>query len=148
MQSAQQFTAFLENKPGRLSNICAALAKEKVNIQAMTVMDSSEHSVLRIVVDKASETQEILKRLGTPFSETAVTVVDLKNQPGAIARVCDRLAAEHVNIDYMYCSAGNKNGKTTVVLKASPMERVKSVLDNNVAPKPTRLPQRRPPVRK
>lgn len=148
MRIERQFTTFLENKPGRLFNICAALAKEHISIQALTVMDSKEHSVLRFVVDKIEGCREVLHRLGTPFSETDVLVVELKHQPGAIAHLCERLAGEHVNIDYMYCSAGIRNGRTTAILKATPLNKVKQVLSEPPAPLKNRLPQRRPPVRK
>ena len=147
MQVGHQFTVFLENKPGRLANICSVLAKEKVSIRALTVMDSKEHSVLRFVIDDTDSTREALRRLGTPFSETDVVVTELRHTHGAIANICERLAAEHVNIDYMYCSAGAKNGKTTAILKATPLDKVQKVLDGSPAPKP-RAPRRRPPVRK
>lgn len=143
-----QFTVFLENKPGRLLNICSALAKDKVSIQALTVMDSKEHSVMRMVVDSAERTRETLRRLGTPFSETEVMVVDLKHQPGALANMCERLAAEHVNIDYLYCSTGSRNGRANVVLKATPLNKVKEVLTTAPSGKAPRAPIRRPPVRK
>lgn len=147
METQRQFTVFLENKPGRLANLCSAIAKEKINIEALTVMDSKEHSVLRLVVDNIAATHELLRKSGTPYNETDVVMIDVKHQPGAIAHICERLAAEHVNIDYMYCSSGAKNGRTVAVLKATPIEKVKQVLTAS-APRTTRNVQRRPPVRK
>lgn len=147
METQRQFTVFLDNKPGRLANLCSAIAKEKINIEALTVMDSKEHSVLRLVVDNIAATHELLRKTGTPYNETEVVMIDVKHQPGAIAHICERLAAEHVNIDYMYCSSGAKNGRTVAVLKATPTEKVKQVLDAP-APRTTRNVQRRPPVRK
>ena len=150
MRIEKQFNVFLENKPGRLSRICTALAKEKVSIQALTVMDSKEHGVLRLVVDHVDETRAVLNSMGAPFSESDVLMLEIKHQPGALANLCESLAAEHVNIDYMYSSAGAKNGKANAVLKATPTEKVKQVL--NAAPaKPGRQSRRtvrRPPVRR
>src|ERR1700758_3852958 len=104
METAKQVSVFLENKPGRLAKVLSALAREKVNITALTVMDSHEHSVLRLVADDLAKTTRVLDSLGTPHAESDVLLVELKNQPGALARVCETLGTDHVNIDYCYCS--------------------------------------------
>lgn len=119
METAKQVTVFLENKPGRLARVLSALAKEKVNLVALTVMDSHEHNVLRMVTDDPARTRKTLKDLGMPAAEADVIVVELRHQPGALAHMCELLAAEHVNIEYAYCSAGGKNGKTVGVFKVS-----------------------------
>jgi hypothetical protein len=131
MEIAKQVTAFLENKPGRLANICSALAREKINIQALTVMDSKEHSVLRFVTDDMARTKSTLGALGTPFQETEVLVVDMENRPGALARVCEKLAGEHINIDYAYCSSGTRNGRTVGIFKVSNAMKATQALSNN-----------------
>ena len=73
---------FLENKPGRLANVLRVLAREKINVIALTIVDSHEHSVLRMIVNDVKRTVEVLKGLGISFTESDVLVVDLKNQPG------------------------------------------------------------------
>jgi len=108
---SSKLSVFFENRPGRLANVLSALAREKVNLTALTVMDSHEHSVLRLVSDDLTKTRQVMKGLSIPFTETDVVVVELRNQPGALAHVCELLAGEHVNIDYAYCSAGGRNGK-------------------------------------
>src|SRR5437762_7488760 len=108
METTKQVSVFLENKPGRLANVLSALAREKVNITALTVMDSHEHSVLRFVTDHPAKTHEVLRGLGTRHVEADVLLVELRNQPGALAHVCEVLAGEHVNIEYCYCSAGGR----------------------------------------
>ena len=60
MQTTKQITVFLENKPGRLANVLAALAAEKVNITALSVMDKHEHSVLRLTTDSPAKTSQIV----------------------------------------------------------------------------------------
>lgn len=135
MREATQFTVFLENKPGRLLHVCAALVKEKVNIEALTVMDSKEHSVFRFVPDDAPKARTALRRIGMEAMEAGVVIVELKSQSGALANLCEQLAAEHVNIDYLYSSTGNKNGRATAVLKATPLEKVKSALATPTKPK-------------
>jgi hypothetical protein len=119
VQTTKQISVFLENKPGRLANVLLALAREKVNITALTVMDSHEHNVLRFVVDDQDKTRRVLKEMSTPFAETEVLLVELRNQPGELAHVCELLGAEHVNIEYAYCSSGGRNGKTLGIFKVS-----------------------------
>jgi hypothetical protein len=128
METTRQISVFLENKPGRLANVLLALGREKVNVAALTIMDSHEHSVLRFVGDNLERTRQTLKALGTPFSESEVLLVELRNQPGELAHVCELLGAEHLNIEYAYCSAGGRNGKTAAIFKVSNLSKAMKVL--------------------
>lgn len=135
METAKQVTVYLENKPGRLANVLSALAREKVNITALSVMDSHEHNVLRFVTDDLGPTVQVFKALNIRHAETDVLVLELRNQPGALAHVCEQLAGLHINIDYAYCSAGGRNGKTFGVFKVSNVEkamRTLGVSGNNI----------------
>ena len=145
METTKQVSVSLENKPGRLARLLTALAKEKVNITAMSVMDSHEHSVLRLVTSDAAQTSQVLTQLNARHAQTDVLLVDLKNQPGALAHVCEMLAGEHVNIDYCYVSSGGRNGKVFGIFKVSNNEKAIKILNgvtNNVAkrgkPRPLR----------
>jgi hypothetical protein len=142
MQTTKQTTVFLENKPGRLANVLAALAEEKVNITALSVMDKHEHSVLRLVTDDPAKTNRIIQQVNMPFTETDVLVVELRNQPGALAHVCEVLAQEHVNIDYAYCSSGGRNGKVVGIFKLSNAEKAIRVLNMSPNDSPRRLQKR------
>jgi hypothetical protein len=128
MQTSKQVSVFLENKPGRLAKVLSALARDKVNITALTVMDSHEHSVLRLVADDLAKTTQILNALGTPHAETDVLLVELKNQPGALAHVCELFGVEHINIDYCYCSSGGRNGRVLGIFKVSNTDKAMRVL--------------------
>jgi len=128
METAKQVSIFLENKPGRLANVLSALAKEKVNVTALTVMDSREHNVMRVVTNDGTKTVQVLKGMGIPFAETEVLLVDLKNQPGALAHVCEVLAGDHINIDYCYASSGGRNGQVYGIFKVSNTDRAKQLL--------------------
>src|SRR6516164_7459469 len=66
VETTKQITVFLENKPGRLANVLSTLAREKVNITALSVMDKHEHSVLRMVTDDAAKTMQLVQALNTP----------------------------------------------------------------------------------
>jgi hypothetical protein len=126
--TTKQISVFLENKPGRLANVLLALGREKVNVTALTIMDSHEHSVLRFVADDLDKTRQVLKGLNTPFAETDVVVIDLRNQPGELAHVCELLGVEHINIEYAYCSAGGRNGKTVAIFKVANVAKALKVL--------------------
>ena len=94
METTKQITVFLENKPGRLANVLSALAREKINITALAVMDSHEHSVLRLVTSDPAKTAQVLNSLGARHAESDVLLVELRNQPGALAHVCEQLARD------------------------------------------------------
>jgi hypothetical protein len=118
-ETVSQVSVHLENKPGRLAQVCTALAKRKINIGAVTVSDHKDRGVLRIVTDALTETRNVLKELSVPYDEQEVVLVEMRNQPGALAQVCEMLASEHVNIDYAYCGAGTRNGKTLGIFKVN-----------------------------
>ena len=130
MENTKQISVFLENKPGRLANVLQAVAREKVNIIAMTIMDSHEHSVLRFVVDDTERARRALKSVGTPYTETEVTLVELRNQPGELAHLCELLGSEHINIEYAYCSSGGRNGRTAGIFKVSNAAKATGVLSD------------------
>lgn len=142
METVKQISVFLENKPGRLGKVLSALAKEKVNVTALTVMDSHDHGVLRVVTSDVAKTIQVLNSLNTPHSEADVLLVELKNNPGALANVCEKLAADHINIDYCYASSGGRNGKVMGVFKVTSTDRAAKVLNashnNRVQTKPLR----------
>jgi hypothetical protein len=144
METTKQLSVFFENRPGRLASVLSALAREKVNLVALSVMDSHEHSVLRVVPDDLAKTRQVMKGLKIPVTEADVVVVELRHQPGALAHVCELLAAEHVNIDYAYCSAGGRNGKTIGVFKVSNVEKSMRILNNSPNNSARRRMGRRP----
>jgi hypothetical protein len=144
VQTTKQITVFLENKPGRLANVLLALAREKVNIMALTIMDSHEHNVLRFVADDLEKTKQVLKEMSTPASETEVMVVELRNQPGELARICELLGAEHINIEYAYCSSGGRNGKTLGIFKVSNAVKAMRVIGESPSNSARRRLEQRP----
>ena len=128
MRVETQFSIFLINKPGVLAQVTGALAKARVNMMALTLMDTGEHGVLRIVTDDANTTRTVLGSAHDRWTETEVLVVEMDNRPGAFAAAAERLAEEHVNITYAYCSAGAGGGRTTAVFKILDMKKAQEVL--------------------
>jgi len=131
MYIATQFSIFMVNKPGVLAQVLGEFAQSKINIIAMTMMDSVEHGVMRVVFAAPEKTKEVLSRLNMPCNETEVLCVDLDNRAGALAAVTERLAKNHINISYAYCTAGAKGGRTTGVLKVADVKKAMKVLQQN-----------------
>lgn len=133
MERCNQFSVFLVNKPGVLSQIFRELARAKVNITNLAMMDSMEHGVLRMTVDDPGAARAALKLLNVSANETEVLAVDLANRPGAAADLCEKLADAHINIGYMYCTAGGNGAKTTVVIKVPDIKKAIKVLESSKA---------------
>ena len=131
MYVALQFSIFMVNKPGVLAQILGEFAQAKINIIAMTMMDSVEHGVMRVVFAAPERAKKILSRLNMPYNETEVLCVSLANKAGALAVVAERLARNHINISYAYCTAGAKGGRTTGVLKVADVKKAMRLLQQN-----------------
>lgn len=128
LYTAQQFSVFMVNKPGVLAQVLGEFARAKLNIRAVTMMDSAEHGVMRVIFAKAEGAREVLAGLNLSFSETEVLCVVLDNKPGALADVAEKLARAHINISYAYCTAGARGGKATGVLKVADVKKAVRLL--------------------
>jgi hypothetical protein len=94
----------------------------------MTLVDSQEHGVLRMVTANVAAAREVLKKLNLPMTETEVLCVDLPNRPGALADVATLLGQNHININYAYVSSGAPGGRTTGVFKVADQPKALHVL--------------------
>jgi hypothetical protein len=144
MYITTQFSVFMVNKPGVLAHILGELAKAKINIIAMTVTDSVEHGVLRVVLDNADLAEQILGKANLPVNKTEVLCVNLDNKSGALAVVAEKLAVNHINISYAYCTAGAKGGRTTGILKVADVKKAMKILQENNRASKSRPQLRRP----
>ena len=131
MYIATQFSIFMVNKPGVLAQVLGEFARDKINIIAMTMMDSVEHGVMRVIFAAPKRAKGVLSTLNMPYSETEVLCVNLTNKSGALAAVAEKLAKNHINISYAYCTAGAKGGRTTGVLKVADVKKAIKVLQQN-----------------
>jgi len=152
MQTAKQLSVSLVNKPGRLAAMLTALAKSKVGFQALAVMDSGDRGTVRFVPnpDQFAAATEVLDRLNVRYEPTEVLMVEVPNQPGAFRKICERLAAEHLNIDYAYASFAERSVKKggLAIIKVNDLAKAQKVLGVNGTSTPRKkLPVRRPPVR-
>jgi len=128
MYIATQFSIFMVNKPGVLARVLGEFARAKINVIAMTMTDSVEHGVMRVIFGTPKSAKEVLSKLNMPYNETEVLCVNLTNKSGALASVVEKLAKHHINIAYAYCTAGAKGGRTTGVLKVADVKKAMKVL--------------------
>lgn len=129
IRMATQFSVFLVNKPGVLAQVTRALADERINILAMTLVDSQEHGVVRMVAgDEPQRTRAVLGKLNLPTTETEVLCLELSNRPGALADVAAVLGQNHININYAYCTGGAPGGRTTGIFKVADPAKARHVL--------------------
>jgi hypothetical protein len=126
-----QFSIFMVNKPGVLARVLGEFAKVKVNIIAITMMDSMEHGVMRVVFSSPEKAKKVLETLNMPYNETDVLCITLTNQSGALASVVEKLAKSHINISYAYCTAGARGGRTTGILKVANVQKAMKILQES-----------------
>jgi hypothetical protein len=134
MEFVHEVTAFLENKPGRLAKICSALAQEKIDIVALSVMETDGPSVLKLITTELGSTKSVLTSLGTEFRVSEVLAVQLENRTGALAKVLEKLAEEHINVEYAYASTTSAPGKALGIFHTSNPKRAFQILNEAASP--------------
>jgi hypothetical protein len=147
MQTGKQLSVILVNKPGRLAAMLAALNKEKVKLKALCVMDSGERGHIRFVPEDPAAAMQILDRNSFRYEAADVLLTEIPNQSGGFRKVCERLAAEHLNIDYAYCAFGAETGSKgggLAVIRVNDLAKAQRVLSENGIPAKRKLPVRRP----
>lgn len=103
---AKQLSVFLQNKPGKLADITAALAKENVDIRALSIADTTDFGVLRMLVTNIEKAKKVLAEQNCIVSSTDVTVVAVPDEPGGLAKVLRLMAENGIDIEYMYSLIG------------------------------------------
>ena len=114
----KQLSVFVENKAGRLEPIIKSLGAGGINIRALSIADTTDFGILRIIVDDDQKAREILRENGVISKVTEVIAVYIDDRSGGLAAVLDIVGAAGVNIEYMYAFLGRKEGKALMVLKA------------------------------
>ena len=111
-----QITVFLENSEGRLASLCRTLADADISMSALTIADTTDYGVVRIICDKPDRAIEVLGEADFRAVATKVSAIQVPNRPGGLADLLDTLASLNLNIEYGYCFS--INGDTAVdVLK-------------------------------
>ena len=101
----EQLALFLENSPGTLAKVCDALAEAKINIYAMSITDSVDHAIVRMVVSDTQRALFIFEAHGTLVIDTEVLMIENDNRPGSLSRIAKLLSSKKVNIEYAYLAS-------------------------------------------
>ena len=124
----RQVSIALENQPGALHKAAAELARNGININGLSVLDSIDQGVVRLITSDSVRAREVLAGIGLRLIEADVFEFELHDQLGRLAELCRALAENGVNIDYAYGSSTGTGHRMRMLLKASPIERAKAVL--------------------
>ena len=127
----KQISIFMENTTGRLADITALLAKAGINLRAISIADTADFGILRMVADQPDEAVELLKASGFTARETDVIGVEVPDQPGALATIMALFRDECVNIEYLYASLEHSADKAVIVLKVDDVGAGLAMLQKN-----------------
>ncbi|QRN85995.1 ACT domain-containing protein [Clostridia bacterium] len=117
-----QISVFIENKPGRLSAVSSILAENNINIRALSIADTSDFGILRLIVDKPEEAYAKLKENGLTASITNVLSVRMPDKPGGLSNVLKVLNENDINVEYMYAFVSKASDDALVVFKVENIE--------------------------
>jgi hypothetical protein len=98
----RQLSIFLENRSGRLAEVTDILGESCVNIRALSLADTSDFGILRVIVEDTDKALRILEEKGFTVTVTEVLAVEVEDKPGGLSRVLKLLEEEEVNVEYMY----------------------------------------------
>ena len=122
MKIEPQLAVFLDNRPGMLARTCQALAAVKINILALSILDTVDHAIVRMIVDKPKDAEQTLSRLHEVVQRRDVVVINVPNTVGQLAAIADRLAQAGINLEYAYCTAPASHQDGTLVLRTNDLE--------------------------
>ncbi|GAB4345911.1 MAG: ACT domain-containing protein [Desulfobulbaceae bacterium] len=111
----EQIAVFLENRSGRLAEITSVLAANNINIRALSVADTADFGILRLIVDKVDDAKRVLRESGFTVGKTNVIAVEVPDRVGGLAGVLKTIEAAGLNVEYMYAFV-NKSGENAVLI--------------------------------
>lgn len=123
----KQLSVFLENREGRLEDVLAALKNNEVNIVSLSLADTNEFGMLRLLVNKPETAYNALKRNGFSSKLTDVMAVKLSHKVGKLQELLGVICDAHINVEYMYALSTGKDD-ASIVIKPSNLELAEKVL--------------------
>ena len=123
-----QISVFLENRAGQFAEITGILAESKIDLRAISIAETTDYGVLRMIVDNAEKATAILMQHGYLMSMTPVLVIAVPDQPGGVAAVLATLAEGNIDIEYMYSLFTHKEGKSYIVFRVAENEKFVELL--------------------
>lgn len=131
--SVKQISVFVENKKGRLAEITALLAKNNIDISALSIADTTDFGILRLIVNQPELAEKVLKEAGLAVKSTDVIAIGVEDRPGGLSEALKLLDQNHISIEYMYAFVGKNEKKALVIIKTeSPDLAVKVLTDANI----------------
>jgi len=125
----RQVSVFLENRPGHMANMLKALDDAEVDIRAMSVADTADYGIARLILSDTEKGLKALRETGFTASTNEVLRAEMPDEPGGLLHtVCEPLAAAGVNIEYLYAFVDSPRGKAVVVAKVSDLDRAVEIL--------------------
>ncbi len=124
----KQISIFLENRKGRLYDVCSLLGQKGVNIRALNVAETESFGILRIVADKTDVALDALKQADITARITDVVAVEVEDKPGGLANILKVLADEAVNIEYMYGFVEKSSDKALMVFRFDDVDKAAEIL--------------------
>ncbi|HEU5078257.1 MAG TPA: ACT domain-containing protein [Opitutaceae bacterium] len=128
LQLRRQITIALKNEPGQLAKACDALARKGVNIDAISILDTIEQGVIRLLTSDYATAREILTAQGCHVVEAEVLEIEAKNHPGTLAKLARSLADAGINIEYAYGTEGSSSELMRICLRVSDPAKALNVL--------------------
>lgn len=117
MRVVEQLTIFIANQPGTLSEVCDALAGDRVNIYGLTISDTFDHAIVRMVVSDTRKALALFEARGTLVVENDVLLIENDNKPGSLSRIANTLAEHKINIEYAYLASMPSAKKGLLILR-------------------------------
>ncbi len=127
----EQISVFLENKAGRLAEVADVLGREGINIRALSLADTTDFGILRLIVNDREKAKKALKEAGFTVGITQVIAVEVEDRPGGLARILKLLADEGINVEYMYAFVERSSGNAVLIFKFEDLDKAIEVLQSH-----------------
>ena len=126
-----QLSVFLENKPGHMGAICRKLAQEGINLLTLSLADTHQFGILRLIVSEWQRAKDILREAGCVVSTTEVVATQISDRPGGLADILDILETANLNVEYMYAFTSREDGRAILVFRFDDPDAAVKVLQEN-----------------
>ena len=126
-----QISVFLENKAGQLADITNILSENQVNMRAISIAETADYGVLRIIVDNASKASSILLEKGFILTMTPVVGVTVSDTPGGLGKVLGVISQAEIDVEYMYSVFGQKEGQACMIFRVADTDGLIALLEKN-----------------
>lgn len=123
-----QISVFVENRAGRLADITGVLAENNIDIRALSIADTTDFGILRLIVSQPEKAVEVLKAAGITVSKTEVIAVRLSDEPGALHKILSALRSEDIVVEYVYAFITRKDADACVILRVEDNARAAEAL--------------------